>query len=54
MAKKNSKPVNKKVSKQKAPSLGFVPWKDRSQEVADRIAIRAEALDKENKKKNKK
>ena len=44
MAKKNTKPVNKKVSKQTTESIGFVEYKPRNVEIAERIAERNKAL----------
>ncbi len=58
MAKKNSKPVNKKISKQSPESIGFVEYVPRDSEIADRIAARSKVLndliEKELKKKKKK
>jgi len=45
MAKKNTKPVNKKVSKQTTESIGFVEYKPRNAEIAERIAARNKALE---------
>jgi len=58
MAKKNTKPSNKKVSNQNPPKIGFVEYVPRDQEIAERIAARSKVLndliEKELKKKKKK